>query len=84
MQQLNINAVKTHLSGILAQVEKGETIVICKRNKPIAEIRPIRQQPKNKRPLGLLQKKYPDFKVPDDINEPLPDDILAYFTGEQE
>ncbi len=56
MQQLNINAVKTHLSGILAQVEKGETIVICKRNKPIAEIKPIRQQPKNKRPLGLLKK----------------------------
>jgi len=46
MQQLNINEVKAHLSGILSQVEKGETVVICKRNKPIAEIKPIRQQPK--------------------------------------
>ncbi len=46
MQQLNINEVKTQLPGILSQVEKGETVVICKRNKPIAEIKPIRQQPK--------------------------------------
>jgi len=84
MQQLNINEVKTHLSGILAQVEKGETVIICKRNKPIAELNPIQKQQRKKRPLGLLKKKYPDFKIPDDFNDPLPDDILAYFTGEKE
>ncbi len=84
MQQLNINEVKTHLSGILAQVEKGETVIICKRNKPIAELKPIQKQQRKKRPLGLLKKKYPDFKIPDDFNDPLPDDILAYFTGEKE
>ena len=61
MQQLNINEVKTQLSGILSQVEKGETVVICKRNKPIAEIKPIRQQPK-KRPLGLMKKNIPTSK----------------------
>ena len=84
MQQFNVNEVKTHLSGILARVEKGETVVICKRNKPIAELKPIRKQPQKKRPLGLLKKKYPDFTIPDDFNDPLPDDILAYFTGEKE
>ncbi len=84
MQQLNINEVKTHLSGILAQVEKGETVIICKRNKPIAELKPIQKQQRKKRSLGLLKKKYPDFKIPDDFNDPLPDDIPAYFTGEKE
>jgi antitoxin (DNA-binding transcriptional repressor) of toxin-antitoxin stability system len=83
MLQLNINEVKTHLSATLARVEKGETVIICKRNKPIAEIKPIQQQSQKKRPLGLMGKKYPDFKVPDDINDPLPDDILVYFTGEK-
>ncbi len=83
MQQLNINEVKTQLPGILSQVEKGETVVICKRNKPIAEIKPIRQQPK-KTSTGINEKKYPDFKIPDDINEPLPGAILAYFTGEKD
>ena len=84
MQQLNINEVKTHLSGILARVEKGETVIICKRNKPIAEIKPIEQQPTTKRPIGLMGKEYPDFKLGDEFFEPLPDDILAYFTGENE
>ncbi len=83
MLQLNINEVKTHLSATLTKVEQGETVIICKRNKPIAEIRPIRKPRKKKRPLGLMGKKYPDFKVPDDINDPLPDDILALFTGEK-
>ena len=36
MLQLNINEVKTHLSATLAKVEQGETVIICKRNKPIA------------------------------------------------
>jgi len=84
MQQLNINEVKTHLSGILARVEKGESVIICKRNKPIAELKPIQKQQRKKRPLGLLKKKYPGFKIPDNFNDPLPDDILAYFTGEKE
>lgn len=84
MLQLNINEVKTHLSATLAKVEQGETVIICKRNKPIAEIKPIAQPPLKERPVGLAAKKYPDFKLPDDFNDPLPDDILAYFTGEKE
>jgi prevent-host-death family protein len=84
MLQLNINEVKTHLSATLARVEKGETVIICKRNKPIAEIKPIKKPLSQKRPFGLARKKYPDFKLPDTINDPLPDDILSYFTGKQD
>lgn len=84
MQQLNINEVKTHLSRILARVEKGETVIICKHNKPIAQIKPIEQKKLTKRPIGLAGKEYPDFKLGDEFFEPLPDDFLAYFTGEKE
>ena len=84
MLQLNINEVKTHLSATLARVEKGETVIICKRNKPIAQIMPIEQKPVKERPVGLAGKEYPGFEVGDEFFEPLPDDILAYFTGEKE
>ena len=84
MLQLNINEVKTHLSATLSKVEQGETVIICKRNKPIAEIRPINKQPVTKRPFGLAGKEFPDFKINDDFFEPLPNDIMAFFTGEKE
>ena len=53
MIRLNIREFKTHMSRYLDQVSKGETILLCKRNQPIAEVRPIQQQPKTKRPIGL-------------------------------
>ena len=83
MPQLNINEVKTHLSSTLARVMAGETVVVCKRNKPIAEIRPIPQEPPlRKRKAGYGARKYPNFKLPADCDAPLPDEILRHFTGE--
>jgi len=78
----NINEVKTHLSGYLDKVARGETVVVCKRNVPIAEIRPVEQRQRNKRPIGLARKKYPGFELTDDCLEPLPDEIAAAFYGE--
>ena len=43
MIKLNIHEAKTHLSKYLAKLAKGETIVLCKRNTPIAEIRSLAQ-----------------------------------------
>lgn len=40
MIKLNIHEAKTHLSRYLPALERGETILLCKRNIPIAEIRP--------------------------------------------
>ncbi len=82
MISLNINEIKTHLSSYLAKVSNGETVVICKRNVPIAEIKPITTLPKKSRPIGLAGKEYPDFEVGDAFFEPLPDDIIAAFNGE--
>ncbi len=49
MLQLNINEVKSHLSATLTRVEKVEAVIICKRNKPIAQIKPIEQKPLKER-----------------------------------
>lgn len=83
MLQMNINEIKTHLSATLARVEQGEIVIICKRNKPVAQINPIKQQLRQKRPIGLAGDEYPDFRLDDDFFEPLPADILACFTGEK-
>ena len=41
MIRINIAEAKTHLSRYLISVEDGETILLCRRNMPVAEIRPL-------------------------------------------
>ncbi len=82
MISLNINEIKTHFSSFLAKVSNGETVIVCKRNVPIAEIKPIAALPNKKRPIGLAGKEYPDFNISGSFFDPLPDDIVAAFNGE--
>lgn len=81
MIRLNIHEAKTHLSAYLARLEAGETILLCKRNVPIAEIRPLPKKRKEPRPIGLGKGL---FEVPDSFFEPLPDDLLDLFEGKGE
>ena len=76
MIKANINQVKTHLSEYL---EKGEEILVLKRNLPIAEIHPLKIKSKKRRKIGLAKG---DFKVPESFFEPLSDEILKGFSGE--
>ena len=41
MIKVNIAEAKTHFSQYIDSVEQGETVVVCRRNVPIAEIRPV-------------------------------------------
>jgi len=84
MIQSNINEIKTHLSSFLEKVAQGETVIVCKCNIPIAEIRPIKPKSLAKRPVGLARRKYPDFDLADACLEPLPDDAIADFYGDSE
>lgn len=78
MIRLNIHEAKTHLSRHLRRLKKGETILLCKRNIPIAEIRPLTPRRKGKRPLGLARGK---IELLPSFFDPLPDDILDAFEG---
>jgi prevent-host-death family protein len=40
MPTVNIHDAKTHLSHLLARVEKGETITIARAGKPVADLVP--------------------------------------------
>jgi antitoxin (DNA-binding transcriptional repressor) of toxin-antitoxin stability system len=58
MIRVNISEAMTHLAKYLGQAEKkGEPIVLCRRNVPIAEIRPLKKPLRHKRPLGLAKGK---------------------------
>lgn len=78
MIKLNIHEAKTHLSRYLDRLAKGETIILCKRNIPIAEIRPIAPDMKKRRPIGLAKD---EFRVPPEFFEPLPPEIIDSFEG---
>ena len=75
MMRVNIAEAKAHLSTYLDSVERGETVVLCRRNVPIAEIRPFPKLPAKERPVGIDR----GMKVPDSFFEPLPDEILRAF-----
>lgn len=79
MIKLNVHEAKTHLSRYLKLIEAGETILLCKHNVPIAEIRPLPQVRTTPRPLGTAKGK---VKVPSEFFESLPEDILRAFEGE--
>jgi antitoxin (DNA-binding transcriptional repressor) of toxin-antitoxin stability system len=56
-------------------VALGEAVTIAKAGKPVARLVPIRQ-PRVQRVLGTAKG---DFRVPDDFDAPLPEDLLAEF-----
>ena len=83
MKMVNIFEAKAQLSELLDQVSKGERVVICKRNQPIAELRPVPAPRATPRPLGLAEGT---VTVPPAFFEPLPEADLAAFetAGEKE
>jgi antitoxin (DNA-binding transcriptional repressor) of toxin-antitoxin stability system len=78
MIRLNIHEAKTHLSRYLKRLAKGEHIILCLRNVPIAEIRPLPAQDTRPRPIGLARGR---VTVPPSFFEPLPDDLQDAFAG---
>lgn len=77
MIRVNIAEAKTQLSRHLERVERGETIVLCRRNVPVAEIRPLAPRRSTPRPVGIDR----GMQVPDSFFEQLPAEILEAFEG---
>jgi len=75
MKRVNMHDAKTHLSRYLAELGPNETLVICNRNQPVAELRLIKKKPRGFR-FGVAKGK---ITIPDSFFEPLPDEILKAF-----
>jgi antitoxin (DNA-binding transcriptional repressor) of toxin-antitoxin stability system len=76
MISVNVQQAKTHLSEYLARIEAGETVTLCRRNVPVAEIRPLRPHSSQPRPIGLARDQ---VRVSAAFFEPLPEDVTAGF-----
>lgn len=77
MIAVNIHEAKTHLSRLLKRVAAGEEVRIGKAGKPIARIVSWQEGNKDRVPgrdRGL-------FTVPEDLDAPLPADVLRKFEG---
>jgi prevent-host-death family protein len=49
MKTLNVSEAKTHFSSIVEEVEEGASILICRRNIPVAKIAPYPREVSGKR-----------------------------------
>ena len=77
MTTVNVHAAKSQLSRLLDAAAAGEEVIIAKAGKPIAKLAAIEQK-KERRKLGTLAGQ---FRVPDDFDDPLPDEIVDAFEG---
>lgn len=78
MFMVNIHEAKAQLSELIERAAAGDAIVICKRNRPVAELRPVSAKRTEPRPIGLAKDL---VEIPDSFFEPLPPDDLEGFTG---
>jgi len=76
MIMVNIHEAKAKLSEYLEAIARGERVLICKRNRPIAELKRIEEKPRAPRPIGGGPHR---FSLPDSFFEPMPDEFLGAF-----
>ncbi len=74
MKKVNIFEAKARLSEYLELVKGGERVVICKRNRPIAELRAVAAPRATERPVGGTQ-----IDLTEVFFQPLPADIEEAF-----
>ena len=78
MIRVNLDDINGNLASYLSQVENGETLILMRSDKAIAELRPIHGRSPTMRPFGLCAG---EFSVPDDFDAPLPAEVLSEFEG---
>ncbi len=82
MLKVNIHEAKTHLSRYAKRVKAGETVLLCDRNQPFAEIRPLvtakTKAAPSKRRIGMDEGK---VTLPSDWDSPETNVAIATLFG---
>ena len=80
MITVNVSEAKARLTELIQRAEAGEKVIISRRNQPVIELRPI--VAKAARPTPQFGLCAGDFKISDDFDAPLPEELLRDFEGE--
>ncbi len=75
MTTVNIHQAKTHLSSLLAEVFRGEEVIISRAGTPIARLVPYTTAP----PQRKLGRDRGLFEVPGDFDAALPRAVIESF-----
>ncbi len=78
MSTISVQEIQRDPLAFLRRVEAGETFVVVRGERRLAEVRPVATGATQPRPFGLCAGR---FTVPADFDRPLPDDILKEFEG---
>jgi prevent-host-death family protein len=79
MTTVNMHEAKTHLSRLVEQAAKGETIIIAKAGKPVAKLVPLEPVSGGSR-IGFLDGQ---ISIPDDFDTMMGREIEEMFYGEE-
>ena len=77
MKKVNAADPKARLLANLDRAQRGAKKIICRRNLPIAEVKPIRERTTVQRPIGIDR----GMSIPDSFFDSLPDDLIEAFEG---
>lgn len=73
---INIAVAKARLPELVERASKGEEIVIARNGEPQARLVPLARRVQRVAGCGAGA-----WRIADDFNAPLPDDVLATFEG---
>jgi antitoxin (DNA-binding transcriptional repressor) of toxin-antitoxin stability system len=76
MSSVTVQELQRDPVRLLNRVEAGESILVTRGNRAVAELRPIPVSGATPRPFGLAAG---EFVVPADFDSPLPEDVLQGF-----
>jgi antitoxin (DNA-binding transcriptional repressor) of toxin-antitoxin stability system len=78
MKKVNIYEAETRLSQLVEEAAAGRDVAIARAGRPVARLTRLAGAG-GKRRLGVLDGR---FRIPGDLNRPLPDDARRRFEGE--
>jgi len=79
MSTISVQEIQQDPLAFLRRVEAGEALLVMRGEQAVAEVRPVPGPSVELRPYGLCAGQ---FRLPDDFDKPLPDDVLKEFEGE--
>lgn len=81
MNRPNIHDVRENLAEYLAAAERGEEVLICRRNQPVARLVAVARRPVKPRPLGRAADA--GTPLPASFWEPLPQALVDALGGHE-